>query len=140
MNARHFFQANAWRYNQEQESSNADREQRRKFRVEKKLQELTEHQEKEVSLDEIYHDMLEFAENFYNSHERSPEGTLMATLTRKRPSTEMIPKYEMLTYYKGTSIPNSHIHMYDPDNVNIACTVFRVKIFFLAVQNFYSNA
>ncbi|XP_017776835.1 PREDICTED: myosin-I heavy chain isoform X2 [Nicrophorus vespilloides] len=114
----------SWRYNQEQELVNTEREQRRKFRVEKKLQELTE-QEKEAVVEDVYHDMLEFAENFYNSHERSPEGTLIATLTRKRPSSEMIPIYEMLTYYKGNSIPNSHIHMYDPDNVNIACTVFR---------------
>lgn len=38
---------------------------------------------------------------------------------------EVMPKYEMVTFYKGNSIPNSHIHMYDPDNVNIACAIFR---------------
>lgn len=113
---------------QEAEIVNAEREQRRKFRVEKKLQELSETQEKENAVEEPYHDMVEFAQNYFNSHERSPEGSLMSTLTRKRTSSEMIPKYEMVTYYKGSSIPNSHIHMYDPDNVNIACSVFRVSL------------
>lgn len=105
--------------------NNVEREQRRKFRVEKKLQEL-ETTEKENGTEEIYYDMVEFAQNYFNAHERSPEGTIIATLTRKRQSSEMIPKYEMVTYYKGNTIPNSHIHMYDPDNVNVACSIFRV--------------
>lgn len=37
----------------------------------------------------------------------------------------MLPKKEMVTYYKGSSIPNSHIHMFDPENVNIACNIFK---------------
>ncbi|KAG7202639.1 hypothetical protein KM043_009818 [Ampulex compressa] len=102
-----------------------EREQRRKCRVERKLQELEDKKEPEIEV--TYHDIVEFAQNYFNSHERSPEGTIMATLTRKSrgKSVEYIPKYEMVTYYKGSSIPNSHIHMYDPDNVNVACSVFR---------------
>jgi flagellar biosynthesis GTPase FlhF len=115
----------SWRYNNEPETNNAEREQRRKFRVEKKLQELTETSEKDSSNEDTYHDMIEFAESYFNSHERSPEGTIMATLTRKRQSSEMIPKCEMVTFYKGNTIPSSHIHMYDPDNINIACNIFR---------------
>lgn len=105
----------------------AEREQRRKFRVERKLQELED--KKDVPEGENYHDIMEFAQNYFNSHERSPEGTIMATLTRKSrgKSMEYVPKYEMVTYYKGSTIPNSHIHMYDPDNVNVACSVFRVR-------------
>lgn len=57
-------------------------------------------------------------------------GTIIATLTRKSKSVETMPKYEMVTYYKGSTIPNSHIHMYDPDNISIACSVFRVCILF----------
>lgn len=112
---------------------NTEREQRRKFRVEKKLQELSENNEKEAAnAEEIFFDMVEFANNYFNSHERSPEGTIIATLTRKRQSSEMIPKHEMVSYYKGNSIPNSHIHMYDPDNINVACSIFRV-----CLQTFY---
>ncbi|XP_014299104.1 myosin-I heavy chain isoform X1 [Microplitis demolitor] len=103
-----------------------EREQRRKFRVERKLMELEEKKEP-VETEVTYHDIVEFAQNYFNSHERSPEGTIMATLTRKSrgKSIEFVPKYEMVTYYKGSSIPNSHIHMYDPDNVNLACSIFR---------------
>lgn len=105
-----------------------EREQRRKFRVERKLQELEESKEI-LEPDTTYHDIVEFAQNYFNNHERSPEGTIIATLTRKSrgKSLEFVPKYEMVTYYKGSSIPNSHIHMYDPDNVNVACSVFRVS-------------
>jgi hypothetical protein len=107
-----------------------EREQRRKHRVEKKLQEMqSDHIDREKEQhqrEDIYHDILEFAENFFNTHERSPEGTIMATLTRKgRKSVDMVPKYEMITYYRGNSIPSSHIHMYDPENVTIACNIFK---------------
>lgn len=105
-----------------------EREQRRKYRVEKKLQEM--HQlditEREHMREDIYNDILEFAENHFNTHERSPEGTIMATLTRKgKKSVDLVPKYEMITYYRGNNIPSSHIHMYDPENVQIACNIFR---------------
>ncbi|KAG8231152.1 hypothetical protein J437_LFUL011821, partial [Ladona fulva] len=113
----------SWRYNRAEDD--AEKEQRRKFRVERKLQELEELQDNKENVDDTYHDIVEFAQNYFNSHERSPDGTIMATLTRKRKSTEIMPKYEMVTYYRGSTIPNSHIHMYDPDNVNVACSVFR---------------
>lgn len=108
---------------------------RRKIRVDKKLQELTDSSEKESSnSEEIVLDMVEFANTYFNSHEKSPEGTIIATLTRKRQSSEMIPKHEMVTFYKGNSIPNSHIHLYDPDNINVACTIFRVCILYSKVD------
>lgn len=108
----------------------AEREQRRKYRVEKKLQEMQQldvtEREKESVREDIYYDMLEFAESNYNAHERTPEGTIMATLTRKgRKSVDMVPKYEMITYYRGNTVPSSHIHMYDPENVTVACNIFR---------------
>lgn len=108
----------------------AEREQRRKHRVEKKLQEMQQidvsERERDAVRDDMYFDILEFAENHFNTHERSPEGTIMATLTRKgRKSVDMVPKYEMITYYRGNTIPSSHIHMYDPENVTVACNIFR---------------
>lgn len=110
----------------------AEREQRRKHRVEKKLQEMHQidvsERERDALRDDVYYDILEFAESHFNTHERSPEGTIMATLTRKgRKSVDMVPKYEMITYYRGNSIPTSHIHMYDPENVTVACNIFKVS-------------
>lgn len=105
-----------------------ERAERRKHRVEKKLQEMQQIDvnEREALRDDAYLDWLEFAENNFNTHERSPEGTLMATLTRKgRKSVDLVPKYEMVTYYRGNSIPTSHIHMYDPENINVAVNIFK---------------
>ena len=34
-------------------------------------------------------------------------------------------KNEMISYYKGSTIPTSHIHMFDPENVTLACNIFR---------------
>lgn len=44
--------------------------------MEKKLQEMENIQEKlnVEPLNDNYHDILEFAENYFNAHERSPEG------------------------------------------------------------------
>jgi len=64
----------------------------------------------------------------------------MATLTRKNKSTEIMPKYEMVTYYRGSTIPNSHIHMYDPDNVNVACSIFRVSFLHSQWKYYVKNA
>lgn len=109
-----------------------ERAERRKHRVEKKLQEMSDvnEREREAIRDDIYYDILEFAENHFNTHERTPEGTIIATLTRKgRKSVDMVPKYEMITYYRGNSIPSSHIHMYDPENITVACNIFKVSIY-----------
>jgi hypothetical protein len=109
----------------------AEREARRMVRVRRELeriQELNEDENKEndgiPEETEISHDMIEFAENYFNDHEKSPQGTIVGTLKRGK-STEMLPKSEMISFYKGTSIPNSHIHLFDPENVNIACNTFK---------------
>lgn len=123
---------NAQNVQQNHYGFSSERTERRKFRVEKKLQEMQQtdvvEREREAIRDDVYFDILEFAENNFNTHERTPEGTIIATLTRKgRKSVDLVPKYEMITYYRGNSIPTSHIHMYDPENVTIACNIFKVK-------------
>jgi hypothetical protein len=75
---------------------------------------------------------IEFAENYFNDHEKSPSGTIVGTLKRGGTGIggkggETVAKKDMVSFYKGTSIPSSHIHMFDPENVNIACNIFKVK-------------
>ena len=109
----------------------AEREARRMVRVRRELeriQELNEDDNKEndgiSEENELSHDMIEFAENYFNEHEKSPQGTIVGTLKRSK-TTEMLTKSDMISFYKGTSIPNSHIHLFDPENVNIACGIFK---------------
>lgn len=108
-----------------------ERAERRKYRVEKKLQEMqtdVTERERDTVRDDAFFDILEFAENNFNTHDRTPEGTLIKTLTRKgRKPVDVVPKHEMITYYRGNSIPTSHIHMYDPENITVACNIFKVN-------------
>ena len=61
-------------------------------------------------------------------------GTLMSTLTRKRSTAEYLPKYELITYSRASIIPTSHVHLYDPENITLACTTFRVSHIDLEVE------
>ena len=105
-----------------------DREQRRLLRVRRELEKIQEVNEEEAVRKEQekqeQHDLVEFAENYFNDHERSPSGTIVGTIKRSK-TMEILPKSQMLKFYKGTSIPNSHIHMFDPENVNLACNIFK---------------
>lgn len=51
-----------------------DRVERRKQRVERKLHELEELEENKENESQNHFDMIEFAEKYFNNHERSPEG------------------------------------------------------------------
>lgn len=107
-----------------------EKEQRRKNRVEKKIQEININEEghKNIYVEEVYN-ILEYAENYFNTHEILIDGTLMATLTRKgKKSNDVMPKFDMITFFKSDKIPTSHIHMYDPENVSLACNIFRVSL------------
>ncbi|XP_070135600.1 unconventional myosin-VIIa isoform X2 [Drosophila bipectinata] len=104
-----------------------EKEQRRKNRVEKKIQEINiiEEGQKNNYIEEGYN-ILEYAENYFNTHEILIDGTLMATLTRKgKKNNDVIPKFDMIVFFKSDKIPTSHIHMYDPENVSLACNIFR---------------
>ena len=81
-------------------------------------------------------ELLEFAQNYFNEHEKSPNGTIVGTLKRSK-TIEMLSKTDMISYYKGNSIPNSHIHMFDPENVNIACNIFKDLIKYTKGKFFY---
>ena len=103
-----------------------EREQRKLMRVRRELEKIQEvEEEKETRKEqEKSHDLVEFAENFFNDHERSPSGTIVGTIKRSK-TQEILPKSDMIKFYKGNSIPTSHIHMFDPENVSLACTIFK---------------
>ncbi|XP_044570561.1 myosin-I heavy chain isoform X3 [Drosophila ananassae] len=104
-----------------------EKEQRRKNRVEKKIQEINinDESQKNIYIEEVYN-IIEYAENYFNTHEILIDGTLMATLTRKgKKSNDVMPKFDMITFFKSDKIPTSHIHMYDPENISLACNIFR---------------
>ncbi|KAG8194585.1 hypothetical protein JTE90_013323 [Oedothorax gibbosus] len=104
---------------------NPERELRRKQRVEKRLIE-REEEKMNVDEDENYFDMIEFAEKYFNCHLRECGGSIMKTISRRRKSSgDMIPKYEMVTFTRNSSISTSHVHMYDPENIQLACTIFK---------------
>ena len=101
-----------------------DREQRRLLRVRRELERIQEVEEENSAKKEEHHNIVEFAENFFNDHEKSPSGTIVGTIKRSK-TMEMLGKEEMVSYYKGNSIPTSHIHMFDPENINLACNIFK---------------
>lgn len=72
--------------------------------MEKKLQEMENIHEK-MNIDPLqdnYHDILEFAENYFNAHERSPEGT--------HPITYLLQQFVRLIVLTLISIFVSHRH------------------------------
>ncbi|XP_045503009.1 myosin-I heavy chain [Colias croceus] len=106
------------------DANNTERSARRKERVERRLHQLeTTPASTEAPADSS--DLTEFAKLYFNDHPRSPEGTIMATLTRKSKSMELLTKEEMITYHKGNNIPTSHIQLHDPDSVTAAVNIFR---------------
>ncbi|XP_072929765.1 uncharacterized protein Myo81F [Epargyreus clarus] len=106
--------------------NSTERVARRKERVERRLHQLEAPpaQQPPPAPDDAT-DLSEFAKLYFNDHPRSPEGTIMATLTRKSKSMELLTKEEMITYHKGNNIPTSHIQLHDPESVTAAVNIFR---------------
>ncbi|KAM3960478.1 LOW QUALITY PROTEIN: unconventional myosin 81F [Aphomia sociella] len=113
------------------DSTSTERNARRKERVERRLHQLeaasppTSAAPPATPPPDAVNDLTEFAKLYFNDHPRSPEGTIMATLTRKSKSMEVLTKEEMITYHKGSNIPTSHIQLHDPDSITAAINIFR---------------
>ena len=102
------------------------RTQRRQRRVMKKLLGVDDDQtQKDESFDPNEYPMMKFAEMYFNDFPKdtSPFGTL--TLRRAPRVKDPVPKSEMLSFTKTTTLPTSMVHMHDPDNVNLACSIFK---------------
>ncbi|BFZ12100.1 hypothetical protein BsWGS_15138 [Bradybaena similaris] len=79
-------------------------------------------------------DILEYAEKFFNEHERDFGGTIIKTLkkrTKQASLNEYLTKEEMVKYNKMGLIPTSHIHLHDAENVHQACMLFKELTRFL---------
>ena len=120
---------------------------RRRIRVERKLQELEEEEPSKTNVqvengdlngtgigesgENGFHDLIEFAEQYFNNFERTTDSgnVIIQTLTRSKKGKpvgeNILPKYEMVTYTSKSTIMNSHVHLYDPDNVHVSCLIFR---------------
>jgi len=100
--------------------------------VEKKIHELNynDNRHKDVHNDDSFYNILEFAENYFNTYELSSDSNLISTLARKgKNNSDLKGKHEMTMFSKTDKIPTSHIHMYDPENVLLSCNMFRVSTF-----------
>lgn len=113
------------------QDSCTEREQRRKYRVEKKLLQIHQNSHEilgEVSNNDIQFDIMEFISNYFNIHEKPQSNDIIATLTRKnKKNINLMSNAEMIYFNKHDKIPTSHVHMYDPENVVLACDIFHVS-------------
>lgn len=102
------------------------RTERRRRRVERKPlgidDELTQREER---FDHNAYPMLKFAEMYFNDFPSDTGGFSTLSLRRAPKVTDAIPKSEMLTFSKSGSLPTSLVHMHDPENVNLACNIFK---------------
>ena len=115
----------------QQQILDPEREARRMERVKRGLEKIQEESNIGSGGGDLFEEfsMLEFAENFFNDHEKcSPQSTIVGTLKRRGSKAnlmDILSKEDMIQHFKGSAIPTSHIHLYDPENVNIAVRIFR---------------
>jgi myosin-7 len=70
--------------------------------------------------------LIKFAETYFNDFPKDTGGFSTFSL-RRMPSKikDPLPKDDMLTFTKNTSLPTSMVHMHLVDNVNLACSIFK---------------
>ena len=102
------------------------RTQRRQRRVMKKLLGVEDEMgKKEEVFDPKAYPMIKFAEMYFNDFPKDTGGFSTLSLRRAPQIKNPVPKSEMLTYTNKNSLPTSLVHMHDPENVNIACGIFK---------------
>ncbi|XP_036363570.1 unconventional myosin-X isoform X1 [Octopus sinensis] len=75
--------------------------------------------------DQVYYDIVEYAEKHFNDHIKESTGTVMKSLKKRKSMQDLLSKDEMLRYNKTGSITTSHIHLHDADNIQLACSLFK---------------
>ena len=83
-------------------------------------------EEPEPVVDPVEFSMVKFAEKCFNDHPKGGSGSLKRSgSTKMKAITNPMPKAEMVTFSKVSTLPTSLIHMHDPENVNLACSIFK---------------
>ncbi|XP_041566030.1 myosin-I heavy chain isoform X2 [Drosophila elegans] len=102
------------------------RQERRRQRVEKKICELNciEDGHKDIHNDDTFYNILEFAENYFNTHDLLKDDNFISNPSEKAENIADY-KHKMTIFLNSDIIPTSHIHMYDPENVLLSCNIFR---------------
>lgn len=109
-----------------QSQAKLTRTQRRQRRVMKKLLGVEEDaSKKDEPFDPAAYPMLKFAEMYFNDFPRDTGGFSTLSLRRAPKVKDPVPKSEMLSFNKSTSLPTSIVHMHDPENVNLACGIYK---------------
>jgi len=102
---------------------------RRKKRVQEKLlfeeKQVQAAKQAEENLNPADYSMLKFADNYYNDHPKTVSGTLTGKSPKQLSQMDIMPKSEMICFTKHNSLPTSMIHMQDPENVTLACSIFK---------------
>ena len=108
------------------QSSNLTRTQRRQRRVVKKLLGVEEEaNRKNEAFDPTAYPLVKFAEMYFNDFPRDTTGFSTISLRKAPRVSDPLPKESMLTFTKSTNLPTSMVHMHDPENVNLACGIFK---------------
>ena len=108
------------------QGARSSRAQRRQRRVMKKLLGMDdEYTQAEEPFNPAAYPLVKFAEMYFNDFPRDSSGFSTLSLRRAPKFHNAVPKEEMLTYTKSHSLPTSMVHMHDPDNVNLACSIFK---------------
>ena len=109
-----------------QSQAKLSRTQRRQRRVMKKLLGVEEEAGKmEEVFDPSAYPLLKFAEMYFNDFPSDTGGFSTLSLRRAPRIKDAIPKSEMLVFTKSSTLPTSMVHMHDPENVNLACGIFK---------------
>ena len=109
-----------------QSQAKLSRTQRRQRRVMKKLLGVEEEAGRmEEVFDPSAYPLLKFAEMYFNDFPSDTGGFSTLSLRRAPRIKDAIPKSEMLVYTKSSTLPTSMVHMHDPENVNLACGIFK---------------
>ena len=102
------------------------RTQRRQRRVNKKLLGVEEEaSRRQDAFDPEAYPLVRFAEMYFNDFPKDTTGFSTISLRRAPKVTDPLPKEQMLLYTKSATLPTSMVHMHDPENVNLACGIFK---------------